>query len=298
MLKRSLFVSAILALAGLIGLWMLPKPDALLSLSAQTNYVSYRVVDPNASAMQLINARLIQRPSDPFSTEPPSETCVSGRLLPQLGNQVSYETIGSDVISISIAGTGQAGSTARIETIDNQILELSELDRLELSAERENCKSEFGALPVWGPGEIGSVRTFGATQSFSKELLSGEIIISAKAIEKLFFVIPGATGLYEAGRVTLPAGSQVRLDEGGWIGSVRLRPDVGGTLLQADLSTESDTVWLWRAGASSDAGAIPIGASAFVRQTRDPGVIGLQIALAMILLITQTVSGLAQTVRR
>jgi len=295
-LLRSLVVSGVLALIGLIGLWMLPKPDALLSLTAQSHYLSYEVVDPNASTIQLQNARLTQRSDDPFSAQPIKSSCVSGEFLPALGTAVSYQAGGDGTVSISIASREQAGVAATIQTISDEEIEMGEFDLIQLSARDVECKAEFGSLPVWGPGEIGSVRTFGAAHSPSKELLGGEVIIVAKAIEKLFFVIPGATGLYEAGRITLPTGAQIRIDEGGWIGSARLN-ESSGSLLQVDLSTDNDTIWMWRAGASTDAGAIPIGASAFVRQTRDPGVIGLQIVLAIVLLVTQTVAALAQTVR-
>ena len=296
MLGRSLIVSAAIALIGLIGLWMLPKPEALLSVSARSHYVSYEVVDPNASIIQIQNAVLVQRSSDPFSPKQVSETCVSGEFIPELGSIVSYQSSREAGISVSVASAPESETIAHIKTSSDESIQLGRFDVINLSAARDECRSEFGSLPVWGPGEIGSVRTFGAAQDSTKELLGGEVIIVAKAIEKLFFVIPGATGLYEAGRITIPSGSQIRIDDGGWIGSVRLLED-NGSLLQVDLSTDNESVWMWRAGTSTDAGAIPIGASAFVRQTRDPGVIGLQIVLAMVLLVTQTVAALAQTVR-
>lgn len=308
MLKRTIFISSALVVLAFIGLWALPKPDVILSISAQSETIEYQVIDGNAASISLINALFISGATDPFDAAQPPK-CVTGQLLPKSGIYIRYRRAGNGAVGINFASQDINDDAGRFESRDSETITLSAADRFFLDPDNEICQARLpDVLPIRGRSNIGSLRTFGSSlEAEPGDLIGGEVRITAKAVERVFFVFKGARGLYDAGVVNLPAGAMLRSDTNGfdkkndnslpWIGAARMLDENGITGFQIDVSTDSDTVWLYRSGQGKSGGKPdPIGASAFVSQTSDPGLIRMQVILALILIIFQTVATVMQTV--
>jgi len=307
MLKYTLWISIGLVFLALIALWLLPKPDVILSISAQSETFEYQVVDSSAASISMTNVLFINGNSDPFD-EPSSPVCLIGRLLPEPGVNIRYRRGGNGSIGVSFTANSANISVAQFESETGEVIGLSPRDQLLLNTQDETCPAKIpDALPIRGQGSIGTLRTFGSGLEMEPgDLIGGEVRITAKAVERVFFFFKGARGLYDAGVVSLPAGSVLRSEKRGidkkntgrlpWIGAARILDENGISGFQIDVSTDSDTVWLYRSGQGSVEGKPdPIGASAFVSQTRDPGIIRIQVVLALILIIVQTVATVMQT---
>ncbi len=295
-------------LLALIGLWALPKPDVILSISAQSEVLEYQVTDSNAASIAMSNVLLISN-NDPFDTERVVKTCLTGRLLPQSGMTIRYRRGRNGSIGISFTPVNPDLHAGSFEIDGGATIKLTAISQFLLDPEYEPCPGVLPAtLPVWGTGSIGMLRTFGSGLEIEPgDLISGQVRVTAKAVERIFGVLKGARGLYDAGVVTLPAGSRLAsVNEWGnnnganplpWIGAARVLDKNGISAFQVDVSTDSDTVWLYRSAQGRNEGRPdPIGAAAFVSQTRDPGIIRIQVVLAIVLIIIQTVATVMQTV--
>ncbi|PHR93632.1 MAG: hypothetical protein COA69_03045 [Robiginitomaculum sp.] len=305
MLKHTILISSVLVILAFIGLWALPKPDVILSISAQSETVEYQVIDSSAASIMMHNVLLIDGNSDPFEIAKPP-TCLRGRLLPEAGINVRYRRGSDGSIGISFSSENEVIRAAHFESESGDVVSLSTLDQLYLNPRNEACPAKLpDALPIRGQGNIGTLRTFGSGLEMEPgDLIGGQVRVTAKAVERVFFIFKGARGLYDAGVVNLPAGSMLRSERRNadnksslpWIGAARILDENGITGFQIDVSTDSDTVWLYRSGqGETDGKPDPIGASAFVSQTRDPGIIRMQVLLALILIIFQTVASVMQT---
>lgn len=305
--RLTTIISVILVLFAVMGWAMLPRPDVILSISARAETLAYRVIDRNAASISMGNVLLSQSSDDPFS-DAPQRTCLSGRLLPESGIIVRYRRSGSGLVSIGFETDTKQSSAGVFEPVNGKAIALGPNDHLVLDPDDAACPAHMpSSFPIWGKGEIGTLRTFGTSlETEPGDLIEGEVRITARAVERFFFIFKGAKGLYDAGIVALPAGSKLAsvdisvTDKATitypWIGAARLGNGAHGSDFQIDVSTDSDTVWLYRAGLRKGGAPDTIGASAFVSQTRDPGVLGLQIALALLLIIIQTVASVMQTV--
>ncbi len=301
-------LSLFLLIVALLGWANLPQPDVILSISARSKTFAYRVTDKRAASMALKNVQLVQNRLENLDT--PGHLCLSGRVVPQKGSVVRYRLLDSGAISIAFEGLEPDSKAAIIEKENGGIETVRALDVLLLDARAQTCPARLPkTIPVWGPGSIGQLRSFGTGLVHEPgELVGGQVRITARAIERLFGVIPGAKGLYDAGLVAIPASAMLRsavppgnsgtsAPAADWIGAAWLVSAGGFAGFQVDVSTESDRVLLYRAGLGPASRPDSIGASAFVSQTRDPGVLGLQIGLAMFLIIIQTVAAVMQTVK-
>ena len=299
--------SIYLLLIAFLGWFNLPQPDVILSISARTQTFSYRVTDKRAASLILMNVQIVQNRLE--NLEAPQLICARGRMVPENDAIIRYRLLEKGMLSISFEGMKADDNAAKLEKDSGDIITIKALDTVLLDPNNETCPARLpSAIPIWGPGNIGQLRSFGTgVRHEPGELISGQVRITARAVERFFGVIQGAKGLYDAGNVTIPAGAVLRsvvspndteddLFASDWIGTARPGTSNGLSAFQMDISTESDTVLLYRAGLGPTGKPDTIGASTFVSQTRDPGVLGLQIGLALIMIILQTVATVAQTV--
>lgn len=309
MLPKTLMFASIVSLLALIMIATLPKPDVILSVSARTQSFEYRVFNKESSAILLSNAKLVTLPGDIFDDESKVQ-CVSGEITFNANTDIKFwrGTINSpEAMTIRIQKS-TSPSAGELIDLNGQSIPLNNNDTLVLDPTDETCTSAIPArLPIWGDGAIGSLRTIGSSNNQQNgDLIEGQVRISARAVEKIFKVIKGAEGLYEAGVVSLPLGTRLESDSfnpqsesdgaGRWVGQARPISTDGIPSFQVDFSTDDQRVWLHRPGVRAQGKPDPIGASAFVSQTKDPGIIRAQVFIAAIFLILQTVSSLVQTI--
>ena len=300
MFKQAVGFSIVLILLALVGLLLLPSPDVILSVSARSESVEYVVRDRTAAGIQMTNVQYIAGDSDPFSPAP-EPVCLTARLLPAPGSKIRYLVNSDGEIGIDFNMSEQADTVGILEVQGQKAIKLTSRSQLLFSEKSNECNGEVpDVLPVWGFGSIGKVRTFNnSLEPEPGELVDGEVRITAKAIKRIWGIFPGAEGLYDAGIVALPTGGKLsnmeREDQAPWLGSARYSQSNGIPVFHINVSTESNTLWLYRSGLKQDSEPDPIGASAFVIQTRDPGIIRLQVILALMLIIVQTVVTIFQT---
>lgn len=289
-------------------LWALPEPDVILSISAQSETFEYRVIDSSAASIRMTNAVFINGSSDPFAASEP-RLCLTGRLLPKPGVNIRYRRGRNGSVGIGFSSKNMTDAlVANFEVEDGKIIRLFTTDQLLLNPHNETCPAKIpNTLPIRGQGSIGILRTFGSGLEMEPgDLIGGEVRVTAKAVERVFGISTKAQGLYDAGVVNLPSGSMLRSNKEDidrensnvlpWIGAARILNENGFSGFEINLSTDSDTVWLYRSGHGSVEGKPDaIGASAFVSQTRDPGIIRIQVLLALMLIIIQTVASVMQT---
>ena len=284
-------------------------PDVILSITAHTQTFEYRVFNRNSSALKITNAKLISLSADPFSDDN-NEICVNGELLLDANTGVKFwRGTENEPEAIAISFPNNDGELiGELVSATNGTININASNTIILNPMDDICKGAIpNRIPIWGDGAIGNLRTVGSVSNRQpSDLLNGQVQISARAVESLFKVPTGVEGLYEAGTVSLPLGTRLESDgfysqtdqnqSGKWVGLARPVSINGTHSFQVDISTDEQRVWLFRSGVRDAGIADPIGASAFVSQTKDPGVIRTQVFIAIVFLIMQTVATLVQTI--
>jgi len=309
MLRQTLIFAVLLSLLAFIMIASLPKPEVILSVSARTQAFEYRVFNKESSSILFSNGKLNILPNNVFDDDIKTK-CVSGEVFLNANTHVKFRrgTLkSSEAISISFA-KNTSSVAGEIIVSNGEAIQMKKNDTLVLDPSDDKCS---GTLPhrisIWGDGAIGNLRTMGSSSSRQNgDLLGGQVLISARAVEKIFKVINGAEGLYEAGIINLPLGTRLESESfysqsdngeaGQWVGLARPITVDGIHSFQVDFSTEDQRLWLHRSGVRDLGKPDPIGASAFVSQTKDPGIIRLQVFIAAIFLIFQTIASLVQTI--
>jgi len=291
-----MLISLILFVIILIFLLFLKNPTATIHICAKTSTISFRVSNPYRIEINLNNIDIDSyKYDDTLFDKSTFDKCVSGSLRLNKGNVVKYNRSYNNIITISIGELGDDNAPPSFISNEGKEYLLGPGSSLAVGRDDANCSSgKLHALPVWGPGEIGSEQvTPDPSNSTTGFLFEGTAMVYARAsglFFSLFKKIPSA--LYLAGELPLPSGSRLveeannrTLTGQDWIGTARIPQDDTDGLL-VNVSTNSENLRVYRAGIRGG-GYETIEVSLFARLFKDPTIQWFQVIVGILLVILQ-----------
>lgn len=274
--------SLVLVCLGALGLIFVlhsSEPEILSSVEADTEYLSFTVLDPDRAAFYVPKAKLVGQDSKNRPT-------VSGLFVAAFGSTIIYRRNSNDGFTIEVdAPEDKAGSPAgslEVATTTNQTDSGGETRQFKGRVGFEFDKQEtLPRFPIWGRMTLG--------QEFSpparprppeaRLLLHGKLTVSG--------VSGGSHGsvLYPITTVDLPIGARIEtaaeLDgKPGpiWWGTVSIKPDQPYLTISA--VSQSRRIALYRPG-KPDADQIEV--SVTDKLTQDPRLVSLQLYIVAVL---------------
>lgn len=193
----------------------LPAPSPVISLSAQTETLEVQILNRDEGAFHLETGRLGSE-----------QACLEEiTVRPEPGSTVFYTRTGANELIIFVEGSSSYSGmdTSGVQTSQTQFENLLiTTGRAEL-----DCRAPDSVrLPVNGLLSVGLL----ASESYASEtpflLLQAEAVVHARAVDRAFFgLVPiswfewllpvEAGGIFEVGRLAIPAGSRVQSFHGG-----------------------------------------------------------------------------------
>ena len=292
----SLLTSLVLFIIILLFLYFLKNPTATIHINANTSTISFRVSNPYRMEINLNNVNIDAYKHDGNLFDKGTvDKCVSGSLRLNKGNVVKYSRSFDKITTISISDLGDDNAPPSFISNEGNEYLLGPGSSLAVGGGDANCSpGKLHALPVWGPGEIGSEQVASdLSNSTTGFLFEGTAMVYARAsglFFSLFKKIPSA--LYLAGELPLPSGSRLveeannrSLTGQDWIGTARVPQDDTDGLL-VSVSTNSENLRVYRAGIRGG-GYETIEVSLFARLFKDPTIQWFQIIVGIFLVILE-----------
>ena len=306
-------------------LWWLPPAPTVAIVHAKTEQISYIVGVPDMARFRLAGyglrgeavtsapvARGGQRGAgDALATSarssgPAPLLCLGGLIEPTSGTKVTIRRIGQDPVRI-ILDRSDDKPVAEFRGLARSPPQAIQSASWLLVEQSESCSGTASRrLPINGVVEIGhELRPQTSLEEpSSAPLIEGRVEIFGKTLDLAALLggwLPGLDRLtqdhrprlYPAMEIAFPPGSRVwEADTPGrqsarqpWAGMVLIEPDASA--LQVEVTTEATSLAIARPGGGTDPDVLRIGM--FAQLTNDPNVLALQVALAVILALVQTV---------
>jgi len=284
--RRGVFFSLVLALTALLflsALALLPPSSTWTTITAESQFISYRVTIGEYSTFRAGGMR--------GRTEDGMDLCVDGFVQPADGSQVEYRGSSKAALRIIIDPSRDGKAASLIPASGGAARVIS--SSFVLVADPTCLGNVPDTLPVWGAVKVGdAVRPTGvAGESVPGLLLSGEVVVFARAHERfLGFRFPAL--VYRVTSFTLPPASSIKGywpdgEEAAWRGVARFGKE--GSALQIMLAGQPSGMEILAPG---DAGAFAAGRiemGSYAEFLKDPNLITIQAVFAILLYIAKLV---------
>lgn len=307
-------------------LWWLPPAPTVAIVHAKTEQVSYVVGVPEMARFRLAGygvrgevvisgpaSRGDQRAGGALlaagarSSGPAPLLCLGGLIEPTSGTKVTIRRLSQAPVRI-ILDRSDDKPVAEFRSTSRSPPPAVQSASWLLVEESEGCSgTATKRLPINGAVEIGDELRpqTSLEEPSSAPLIEGRVEIFGKTLDLAALLggwLPGfghlqdrRPRLYPAMEIGFPPGSRIwEADTPGqqaarqpWAGMVLIEPDTPA--LQVEVTTEATSLAIARPGGGTEPEILRIGM--FAQLTNDPNVLALQVALAAILALVQTVGG-------
>lgn len=247
-----------------------PTRTPLVQIEAKTRHIEFKAVNDAFSVIGFPEAVSLTLSTDS------SPECAIGTLMPPANSVVSYDVY-RDTLIIS---SDKPMSFIRKSELQPQTIAIG--GTISIGPE-STCHLDNHSpikLPIWGPATVGK-RPMAATTSQGKDVFNGLFLSGNSTIygRNLF-----GSGLYSAGSLALPAGSQLSTasfeNKNGtapsWFGYAIFNPQSQNseiTAIKLSASVETRQLRFLRVGTENPQSKINIGF--FTKVTKDPVLSGL-----------------------
>lgn len=308
-------------------LWWLPPAPTVAVVHAKSEQVSYTVLVPEMARFQLAGygvrgeaaiaapaPRAAARPATDAaaasarSSGPTPLLCLGGLIEPASGTKVTIRRTSQDPVRIILDRTDDkpvADFRGQSRAVPPAIQSASWL----VVEESESCSGTANRrLPINGIVELGDELRpqTSLEEASSAPLIEGRVEIFGKTLDLSAFIgnrlldlsqfaRDRRTRLYPVMEIAFPPGSRVweadtpdrSAPRQPWAGMALIEPDTSA--LQIEVTTEATSLAIARPGGGTEPEILRIGM--FAQLTNDPNVLALQVALAVIFALLQTVGG-------
>jgi len=268
----------------------LPRPSTVMSVSSNTEALTYRATNPTQSSISLGSSLLV--PGNLFDEN--ESQCVSGIFTPNTGVIITYRKY-IDGFTIEFIETNKIATTiGSLKLPSGEQKNIKSDDLFIVSTKEEECASDSShvRLPIWGPAELGEeFRALGSDKSEPGLLLEGIIDIYGRSSETLG-PFDNTAGLYSSGSIKLPTGSRVVEVKDKWLTGKPwwgiVHASMNETYFTVNATTEAYELALFTPGIQNEPETIQVGT--FKRLYKDPGILKAQVLVGILLLIFQTLT--------
>lgn len=279
----------ILTFAGILYgffLWTLPLPRFWVSLTATSEAVRFRVINPDLALIHVSGM-------EAFPSEAKPTGCIAGVLAPPLGSIVEYRRGGDDYYRVVVSPPSASPKSpgVRFEPSSQNAKTIEWAGSVMLKA-KSDCGAPPKRLPIWGVATYGD--RIGAP-SRSGEIVPG--LLSDGTIEVYAHAQEWLLGLkfppsiFSVQTFDLPPGAVLTHPPGAeviWIGAATSNRDDGlGFSIRASTSSQNVALQLPNSPIGVPAQKISLGE--YAQYLNDPNIVQIQFFFAVFIFLLQAV---------
>jgi hypothetical protein len=268
-------------------LWTLPRAKFWVSLTATSESVKFRVVNPDFAVIHISGM-------EAHSSDPKAKLtgCVAGVVTPANGSSIEYRRGSDDFFKITIDSRfgSPNGTVFRFRPAAQNSMPFEVTAATEFRAKKD-CGTPPARLPIWGPAKFGDrLSAPGESGDVTPGLLSeGTIEVYAHAHDWLLG-IKFPSSVYSVQTFDLPPGSVLTaVDDAAenWIGTASVPSDGNGFEIRASTMSPNIALQLPHAPTGTKPQRIDLGQ--YAQYLNDPNVIQIQFFFGVFLFLLQTV---------